>query len=85
MLILKWREYREFGKKRERGRIPEAFKFASPATLQETAGGFCQIEFIFRQRGHWYTLGGYFLAVRISFCIFFIAQKTKALGKSLAA
>lgn len=30
------------------GQIPQAFKFVSPATLQETAGGSCQIEFIFR-------------------------------------
>ena len=83
-LILKWREYKEFGKRSEREPVPEAFESVF-LELQETAGGSCQIEFIFRQRVHWYTLGGYFLALSISFCIFFTAKKTKELEESLAA
>lgn len=79
-LILKRREYREFGKKRERGQIPEAFKFVSPATLQETAGGSCQIEFIFRQSSLVYPWG-LFSSSKNFLLRFLYSIENKGLGK----
>lgn len=40
------------------------------------------MEFIFRQRVHWYTLGGSFLAWSISLCIFFTVKEIKCWKRS---
>lgn len=61
----------------------EAFKFVS-ATLQETAGGSCQIEFIFRQSSLVYPWG-LFSSSKNFLLHFLYSIENKGLEKSLAA